>query len=245
VSERGSLRCGLWVSRIVPPAANAATSGAALCAQVRGVNVHADVAIDGRDRPRLLRLCRYIARPPLAQERLEQLPDGRLRYHMKKRWRDGTHALVFDSLSNVGRLLALVPPPGFHMTRFHGVLAPAAAWRSEVVGTLCAPPRVAAQLTLFDANATPATQAAPNHATAAEQSDAYEGPGRHPWALLLRKTFAVDVTVCGQCGGRMRLLELATTPKAAARALARAGLGPRPPPEPVPIRSAQLTLALS
>jgi hypothetical protein len=50
------------------PAANAATSSAALCAEVRGVNVHANVAISGRDRPRLLRLCRYIARPPLAQQ---------------------------------------------------------------------------------------------------------------------------------------------------------------------------------
>jgi hypothetical protein len=39
----------------------------ALCAEVRGVHVHATAAIDGRDRPRLLRLCRYIARPPLAQ----------------------------------------------------------------------------------------------------------------------------------------------------------------------------------
>ena len=50
-----------------------------LCAEVRGVNVHAMLAIDGRDRPRLLRLCRFIARPPLAQERLTELPHGRLR----------------------------------------------------------------------------------------------------------------------------------------------------------------------
>jgi hypothetical protein len=101
---------------------------------------------------------------------------------MKKRWRDGTHALVFDPLSFVGRLLALVPPPGFHLTRFHGVLAPAAAWRSEVLGTLYAPPRLAAQLTLFEANASQAMQPAPNPAASAEQSDGHEGRGRHPWA---------------------------------------------------------------
>ena len=47
-----------------------------LCLQ-RGVNVHAFAAIDGRDRPRSLRLCRYIAPPPLSQQRPSQLSDGR------------------------------------------------------------------------------------------------------------------------------------------------------------------------
>jgi hypothetical protein len=52
---------------------------------------------------------------------------------MKKKWRDGTHALVFDALSFIGRLIALIPPPRGHMLRFHGVLAPHASLRSEVV----------------------------------------------------------------------------------------------------------------
>jgi hypothetical protein len=37
------------------------------------------------------------------------------------------------------------------------------------------------------------------------------------WSVLSRKTFAVDVTVCIVCGGRMRLLEFATTAQAVAR----------------------------
>jgi hypothetical protein len=43
-----------------------------------GFNVHAKVAVDGHDRKRLERICRYLGRPPIAQERLEQLQDGRL-----------------------------------------------------------------------------------------------------------------------------------------------------------------------
>src|SRR2546425_11147824 len=35
-----------------------------------------NVAIAARDRVRLERLCRYAARPPLAIDRLEALPDG-------------------------------------------------------------------------------------------------------------------------------------------------------------------------
>src|SRR5690606_16394286 len=37
-------------------------------AVVAGVNVHAGVAFDGKDKPRLERLCRYLARPPIAQD---------------------------------------------------------------------------------------------------------------------------------------------------------------------------------
>ena len=41
-------------------------------------------------------MCRYLGRLPIAQERLTELQGGRLRYEMKKPWRDGTHALVFE-----------------------------------------------------------------------------------------------------------------------------------------------------
>ena len=56
----------------------------ALVADVMGFNVHAKVAIDGRDRPRLERLVRYLARPPIAQDRLELRADARVRYTMEK-----------------------------------------------------------------------------------------------------------------------------------------------------------------
>ena len=47
-------------------------------AEHRGVNVHAEQWVDGRDRRQLERLCRYVTRPPVAQDRLERLSDGRL-----------------------------------------------------------------------------------------------------------------------------------------------------------------------
>jgi hypothetical protein len=40
------------------------------------VNVHVGAAVPSRDRQRLERLCRYVARPPIAQERLELTADG-------------------------------------------------------------------------------------------------------------------------------------------------------------------------
>ncbi len=40
-------------------------------AEVGGVNVHVGSAIDGSDRQRLERVCRYMTRPPVCQERPE------------------------------------------------------------------------------------------------------------------------------------------------------------------------------
>jgi hypothetical protein len=53
-----------------------------------GMSLHADVAVPARDRRRLERLCRYVARPPLAHDRLEARPDGRVALRLKTRWRD-------------------------------------------------------------------------------------------------------------------------------------------------------------
>jgi hypothetical protein len=103
------------------------------CAAVGGLSLHANVAVPPRDRKRLERLCRYVARPPLATERLSRLPDGKLVYRLRRRWRDGTTHVVFEPLELVEKLVALVPAPRAHSVRYHGVLAPAAAHRARVV----------------------------------------------------------------------------------------------------------------
>lgn len=54
-----------------------------LCAVGHGLSLHAGVYVPGADRERLEHLCRYTARPPLATERLRELPDGRLRYELR------------------------------------------------------------------------------------------------------------------------------------------------------------------
>ena len=105
----------------------------ARCASAQGFSLHADVCVPARDRRRLERLCRYVARPPIATERLSELPDGRILYRLRHRWRDGTTDVVFEPLDLVARLAALVPPPRANTVRYHGVLAPCAGWRDVVV----------------------------------------------------------------------------------------------------------------
>ena len=231
-------RPGSAALRLLGPApAPKRANRAALVADARGVNVHAARVVDGRDRKQLERLCRYLTRPPLAHERLDELPDGRLRLSLKTPWSDGTTAIVLTPMDLIARLCALVPPPRVHLTRFRGVLAPAASLRPEVVPRTAPDPALDPhpQLSLFDAHARrpappPDPEPPPRRA------------GRHPWAWLLRRVFAVDISVCPHCSGRMRIIEFALTSDAIARVLARHGLGPQPPPPPPQPMPGQLGL---
>jgi hypothetical protein len=103
------------------------------CVREGGMSLHADVAVPARDRKRLERLCRYVARPPIAIDRLEALPDGRLAYRLKTRWRDGTTQVLMERHELLERLAPLIPPPRAHQVRYHGVLAPCASGRDRVV----------------------------------------------------------------------------------------------------------------
>jgi hypothetical protein len=105
------------------------------------------------------------------------------------------------------------------MIRFHGVFAPNANLRSEVV-----PKKAPRKLAEHSAE----------ELGDAEQRQLFEDepakPKRHPWAWLLKKVFLVDVTECPDCGGRMKWLEVCTEQRDIHRVLAAHGLGARAPP---------------
>jgi hypothetical protein len=194
--------------------------------EARGFNVHAERLVDGRDRPQLERLWRYLARPPLCTERLQLRPDGRLRLELKTPWADGTTAIVLAPLDLITRLCALVPPPRFNLTRFHGVLASAAKLRSEVVPQpVHHEPAAPVQLPLFG------TTRSLGLVKDSHDNQRYPA-GRHPWAWLMKRVFQRDVTVCPRCQGPMTIREVALTAESITRVLARHGLAPQPPPTP-------------
>ncbi|WP_181197423.1 transposase [Enhygromyxa salina] len=166
-----------------------------------GVNIHVGPVIDGRDRKRLERLCRYMARPPVCQERLAVTESGQVVVRFENAWRNGAHAVVLDPLDFVARLVALIPAPHFNMVRYHGVLAARAASRSDVVPGVAPEQPEPTQLRLaYDGEATPVE---------VEVEVELKPASRHPWAWLLARVFAVDVMTCSRCGGRMRLVEIA------------------------------------
>jgi hypothetical protein len=98
---------------------NPAIPAGTRCAGVSGVSLHANVCIPAKARRQLEKLCRYAARPPIATERLSILPDGRVLYRLRHRWRDGTTHVAFEPLELVEKLAALVPPPMFNLVRYY------------------------------------------------------------------------------------------------------------------------------
>jgi hypothetical protein len=187
-------------------------------AEVRGINIHAVQVVDGRDRRRVERLCKYITRPPVAQDRLERRPDGKLELSFKRAWRDGTRALVFEPADLIPRLVAAVPPPRWHLLRYFGVLSSHSSRRSLVV------PKPSADVTAHKPPPAPGDQLE----LLGDKDDA-PAP-RKRWAWLLAHVFAADVETCPRCSGPMRWVEVANTRAQITRLLAEHGLGPRAPP---------------
>ena len=82
---------------------------------------------------KLERLCRYLLRPPVAEDRLSLAPDGNVLVRLKTPWRDGTSHIALQPLELLEKLAALIPRPYINLIVYHGVLAPNAKWRREVV----------------------------------------------------------------------------------------------------------------
>ena len=166
-----------------------------------GMQLHAATTVDGRDRKQLERLCRYMLRPPFAHDAVEALEGGRVRVHFKAPWRSGAAHADMSPDKFLARLCGLVPPPGFHMTRYFGVFANRHHLRARII-----PPAVVPapeqQLTLRLAGA----------ADDDDDDDDDAPPSRIGWAKLLARVFALDVTTCRKCGGRMRVLEVVDDP---------------------------------
>jgi len=124
------------------------------------MSLHAEVAVPARDRRRLERLCRYVARPALSSDRLEERPDGRLALRLKTRWRDGTTHILMERRELLDRLVPLIPPPRAHQVRYHGVLAPCSSVRDRIVPgqrleVAASPPNEPSALSLAIAQAVP------------------------------------------------------------------------------------------
>ncbi len=208
----------------------------ALVASSNGDSLHAATRIEAHDRDALERLIRYMSRPPLSQGRLMQREDGRVLWNLRRRvpfrtphWgvriplrgtgayrRDGTRAFVFDPLTFIGRLAALVPHVREHQLTYHGCLAPASPLRDHVVlrPPSSRPSRCAA------------AGAAPNQPS--------EGP-KFSWADLMMRVFAKDVLKCPRCGSRRLMLAAIADGPTITRLLAHLGL----PTEPLPVAPAR------
>jgi hypothetical protein len=191
---------------------------------------------------RLERLCCYVARPPLANERLEELPDKRLALRLKTRWRDGTSHILMERSELIERLVpagklafqsllegANAEPPvrsrHFPSTGSRGANArPCEGQVTPGIDTSSAAdePRISAHAGA-DARAAPDIDPrpiAPNRGI----------PRPQRWAALLQRVFEIDALRCPRCGSRLCLIAAIEDPTVARKILECLKLPARAPP---------------
>ena len=189
-------------NRVAPPSPQR-------CVNEQGFSLHAEVRLGINQRHQLEHLCRYITRPAVANERLTLNRAGEVVLQLKSPYHDGTTHIVMSPLELMQRLAALVPRPRLHLIRFHGVLAPNAKLRPEIV------------------------PGAPENAH--HHSDHADAPrpsalGRMSWARLLKRVFAIDLEHCPNCGGPLTIIAALLDPTGIAQILTHLGLSARAPP---------------
>ena len=155
-------------------------------AQLSGFSLHAGTCCRARDRDSLERLCRYIARPAVSNERLSVNDRGQVVYRLKHPFGDGTTHVVLDPIDFIARLAALVPRPRAHLTRYHGVFAPNFKHRHRIIPN-------------------------PVHQSAREPHASRPAP--MSWMQRLKRVFHVDIEHCGVCGGTLRVIACIETPE--------------------------------
>ena len=173
-----------------------------------GFSLHSGTRCDADQRKELERLCRYITRPAIANERLKRNAAGQVVLQLKSAYKDGSTQVVMSPLEFMQRLAALVPRPRLHLIRFQGVLAPHAKLRSQIIPA-------------------PAENATGH---AADHVHALHSPARMSWARLLKRVFDIDIEHCPNCGGSLKIIAAIEEPPVIVRILAHLGLPTRAPP---------------
>jgi hypothetical protein len=195
------------------------------------------------------RLCRYVTRPPFAQDRLAVTKDGSIVYRFRKPWRNGKSAVVMAPMTFLSRLAAQVPPPRSHVLSYFGVLAAAASRRDEIVPGHCeeegdddvAPSGCGSSSRVHADTGTPTDTDTDTPVDAASTlAGTRKAKRRHPermlWAELVQRVFLTEILRC-PCGGRRRVLAMIFNPASIERVLRHLGLPhepmPRAPPRPM------------
>jgi len=205
----------------VPTEAAAERKGVADAA---GFSLHAGIGIEAEARGKLERLCRYVSRPAVAEERLALTERGEVHVQLKTAYRDGTTHVLLEPLDFLARLAALVPPPRAHLTRYHGVFAAASAWRAAI---------------------TPAGRGRGARPRPAPEPPPERPVSRHAaltWMQRLKRVFAIEIERCYRCGGRLEVIASLSERALIERILARvrpagedeepAPFAARAPPQP-------------
>lgn len=140
------------------------------------------------ERNKLERLCRSMSRPAISEKRLSLTPNGNVRYQLKTPYRVGTTHVIFEPLDFIARLAALVAKPRVNLTPLHGVFAPNSRYRGAGDEGHAGQGR-------------PASRDWGSGGAHTGRTPGIDDLGAAPEAL-----FHIDVEICRDCGGAVRII---------------------------------------
>ena len=125
---------------------------------------------------------------PVAERHLSLTRNGMARYELKTPYRDGSAHVIFEPLDFISKLAALVPKPRVNLTRYHGVFAANSKHRSLVTPGKRGKGR---KIKVSDD---------------AQDKSPEEYRASMSWAQRLKRVFSIDVELCDQCGGVVKVI---------------------------------------
>jgi len=152
-----------------------------------GFDLDASARAPAKDRKARERLCRYLLRPPLSQDRLARGRGGTFVVSFRRPWEDGTAGIVLSGQELMARLVLLVHPPRIHTVRYYGAWARRSKLRALVT------PQPLETTTATEVDLAQEAQEASAH----RFKRGYRQ--RMTWAQALAKVYAIDVTLCPRC----------------------------------------------
>ncbi len=173
--------------------------------------MHAARRVSADELRNLSQLINYMARPPVAEERLEILNSGDILYRLKTPWDDGTIGVQLSPSEFIEKLIALIPPRSSPLVRYGGVFAPNFKRRAEVI---LAPGKRKRKVS--------------QQAVGIEKSEKSRVSSGN-WARLLKRVFAIDVSRCPRCGSDLEIIAAIVDPIQIARYLKHTGMPAAPP----------------
>ena len=73
----------------------------------------------------------------IGNQTLNVTPSGKVLLRLRRPWRDGTRAILFEPTELLEKISAIIPRPKVNLLLYHGVLAPHARRRRAAVAAAC------------------------------------------------------------------------------------------------------------
>jgi hypothetical protein len=161
--------------------------------------------VNSLSRKELEKLIRYIARGPIANERLKYDKDkNTVTLTLKRAFDDGTTKLVMSPHTFIEKITAIIPPPKFHLVTWHGVFA----CNSPLKNIVRLKPKE-------------------------KKGFCFDEEGKktknYTWSKMLSRVFQIDVLKC-TCGGELKPIAAIFEQAQVERFLTHINISPRPPP---------------